>query len=344
MKSLTFSPQGVLNLHDIDIAWSLAIAENQDMPLAIVETSDMTSFEIKNQDGEFLTIWTGNSLLGENFKVIISWIKDEGTGLYQGKLSWQNNTSNYYIEEVHFPAIKAKVSEDSKFFKPDNCGELASMRYVAQKGKRWFYCSMQWTALFPANKDYGYYFDCKDSEHYIKQYDFFYKDNTFIHDSVFYVPLLEENKAQFSMPYSCSMGKFTGSWYEAALLYKSWAINQSWYLNRLPVKEKLYNTAMWVWNRGTSNEVIPPVQKLRSDAKVPVALDNIIPGKTFLNAYHNISALQFYVDIKGVEIREKASSIIEDATNPLNNPKNLGNTIAALAKFTDFKNSVLHHM
>ena len=77
MKSLTFSPQGVLNLHDIDIAWSLAIAENQDMPLAIVETSDMTSFEIKNQDGEFLTIWTGNSLLGENFKVIISWIKDE---------------------------------------------------------------------------------------------------------------------------------------------------------------------------------------------------------------------------------------------------------------------------
>ena len=273
MKSLTFSPQGVLNLHDIDIAWSLAIAENQDMPLTIVKTSDMTSFEIKNQDGEFLTIWTGNSLLGENFKVIISWNKDVNNSLYQGKLSWQNNTSNYYIEEVHFPAIKAKVSEDSKFFKPDNCGELASMRYVAQKGKRWFYCSMQWTALFPANKDYGYYFDCKDSEHYIKQYDFFYKENTFIHNSVFYVPLLEENKAQFSMPYSCSMGKFTGSWYEAALLYKSWATNQSWYLNRLPVKEKLYNTAMWVWNRGTSNEVIPPVQKLRSDAKVPVALD-----------------------------------------------------------------------
>ena len=80
------------------------------------------------------------------------------------------------------------------------------------------------------------------------------------------------------------------------------------------------------------------------EGKVPVALDNIIPGKTFLNAYHNISALQFYVDIKGVEIREKASIIIEDATNPLNNPKNLGNTIAALAKFTDFKNSVLHHM
>jgi hypothetical protein len=56
-------------------------------------------------------------------------------------------------------------------------------------------------------------------------------------------------------------------------LYKSWAIEQSWYKNRLPAKEKLYNTSMWVWNRGTSSEVIPPVQKLRSDTNLPVALD-----------------------------------------------------------------------
>ena len=275
MTNLVFSSLGEISYFDLNVSWALAIAKTLDDTLEIIRPENMDSFKLESDvaSNKLIAKWIGNQLLGETFEVSICWEKDQDSKLYLGNLSWINNSSNFYIEEVRFPFITSKQVEDSKFLKPDNCGELASMRYVAQRGKRWFYCSMQWTALFPANKNYGYYFDCRDSEHYIKQYDYHYENSIFSHYSIFYVPLLEKNKANFTMPYSCSIGKFDGYWYEASLLYKSWAIEQSWYKNRLPAKEKLYNTSMWVWNRGTSSEVIPPVQKLRSDTNLPVALD-----------------------------------------------------------------------
>lgn len=74
--------------------------------------------------------------------------------------------------------------------------------------------------------------------------------------------------------------------------------------------------------------------------------ESIIPGSTFLNVYQNIHTVQVYLDIKGIQIREIAAGDREPFTeeemkiNPLNNPKNLGNTVAALAKFIEFKSSI----
>ena len=72
----------------------------------------------------------------------------------------------------------------------------------------------------------------------------------------------------------------------------------------------------------------------------------ILPGCTFLNAYHNISALNKYIEMKSTELREISIGLREPLPaeeaqrNPLNNPRNLGNTTAALAKFAEFKEAI----
>ena len=271
-EELLFSPCGQGQWGEFEISWILAVAENQAQELIFVTPQDMDHFEI-TRTNIIQTIWKGHPLLGADFEVSILWKKELDTSLYATSFSWKNNTSNYAVEEVRFPALSAALNENSRFLKPENCGELVTMRYIQQKGKRCFYASMQWTAVFPAGTPEGFYLDCRDSEHLIKQYDCNYKDGKFTHASVFYVPLHPENKANYSLPYSHTLGYFSGSWFEAAQLYRSWALTQSWYAQRLPVREKLRDTAMWVWNRGTAEEVIPPVEKLQQDARVPVALD-----------------------------------------------------------------------
>ena len=269
---MNFSEQGIALYHGLEVGWLLAAASSLDEELTVISPEDMKSFQLQ-QEEDICAVWQGHPLLGETFQVQVSWKKDAASVLLSGKLSWKNNSSNMYIEEIRFPHLKAALPEDSRFLKPENLGELVTMRHIAQKGRRSFYASMQWTALFPAGEKYGFYLDCRDSEHFIKQYDYQYKEGIFTHAPVFYVPLAPENVESFSLPYSCTFGKFTGSWYEGAQIYRSWALSQPWYVNRLPEKEKVADIGMWVWNRGTPGEVIPPTERLQQDAKVPVALD-----------------------------------------------------------------------
>ena len=271
-EDMTFSQQGIAVYHGIEVSWCLAAAASLDEKLLLILPENMTSFHLEKSEN-IRAVWQGHPQMGKDFQVEVIWKKDDDTQLYSGKLSWRNNSSNLAVEEIRFPDIKTPIDEDSRFLKPDNLGELVTMRYAKIKAKRSFYASMQWTAIFPAGKNYGFYLDCRDSQHFIKQYDYQYSDGIFTHSPVFYVPLLTENTSEFTLPYCCTFGRFEGFWYEAAQIYRSWALKQDWYINCLPVKKQLYDTAMWVWNRGTPEEVIPPAERLRKDAGVPVALD-----------------------------------------------------------------------
>jgi hypothetical protein len=82
------------------------------------------------------------------------------------------------------------------------------------------------------------------------------------------------------------------------------------------------------------------------DGKIQLDEQAIAPGCNFLNAYHNIPVLQEYVKMKEIEIREIATglrkplSAEEMQSNPLNNARNLGNTMASLAKLKEFKEKI----
>lgn len=82
------------------------------------------------------------------------------------------------------------------------------------------------------------------------------------------------------------------------------------------------------------------------DTRFPLIEEWIQPGCTFLNAYNNLRTLQVYIDLKTQEINEIECGIREPFSeeelkkNPLNNPKNLRNTIAALYKFEEFRKKI----
>lgn len=71
-----------------------------------------------------------------------------------------------------------------------------------------------------------------------------------------------------------------------------------------------------------------------------------LSGKTFMNVYNNISTLKAYVEFKSMELEKieagdrEPFSRDELLSNPLNNPKNLRNTTAALAKFEEFRKNL----
>lgn len=99
------------------------------------------------------------------------------------------------------------------------------------------------------------------------------------------------------------------------------------YCSRIRV---LYETFFKDWQDG------------KLEGKISTIEDAIIPGKNFLNAYNIITTLRRYVSIKELELRQNPN-IEKDGTdvNPLDNHKNLGNTVAALTKFEAFKRNVL---
>ena len=82
----------------------------------------------------------------------------------------------------------------------------------------------------------------------------------------------------------------------------------------------------------------------KRDCGMQLSEQTIQTGCPFLNAYNHISALKQYVAHKEQELRDISTGLIEAAPdgqkNPLNNMRNLKNTIAALAKFEEFKNKV----
>jgi len=84
---------------------------------------------------------------------------------------------------------------------------------------------------------------------------------------------------------------------------------------------------------------------LNRDGWIQLREQTIQAGCPFLNAYNNIDTLKQYVARKERELSDISMGFREAAPdrqkNPLNNIRNLKNTIAALAKFEEFKNKVL---
>ena len=276
MKSPVFSfdCRGVARCGALRVSWSLAVAPSLDDELQDITPEEMREFRLAENTAERIrAVWRGNALLGSDFEVTVDWERT-ADGLWSGALAWRGNDSRFAVEEIAFPAVSAPMSTGSRFLLPANLGELITMRGIAErKRKRTFYASMQWTALFPEGKKYSWYLDCRDPEHRIKQFDFDYADGVFRHAPVHYVPLVPENAAAYTLPYRCTFGRFAGSWYEGAQIYRAWALEQPWYRDRRPLPPALAKISVWVWNRGTAAEVIPPAERLQRDAGTPVALD-----------------------------------------------------------------------
>lgn len=85
-------------------------------------------------------------------------------------------------------------------------------------------------------------------------------------------------------------------------------------------------------------------QSSSGNSRIQLSEQKLQTGCPFLNAYNNLPVLKQYVERKDQELREISKGLREpnpeSARNPLNNPRNLGNTTAALTKFEEFKKCI----
>ena len=86
--------------------------------------------------------------------------------------------------------------------------------------------------------------------------------------------VMEAEHGAASFPAGGVVRPFKGGWFAAAKIYREWALKQRRAVAaRGRDLSRLREISMWFWNRGLSEDVIPPVERFKKDSGVPVALD-----------------------------------------------------------------------
>lgn len=188
------------------------------------------------------------------------------------------------IERVAFPRISGFENiENEKLAVPQWMGELMKDPFPKKakengSGKQyvWNYpgpLSMQFVALYNRGPQ-GLYFAANDTMNYFKQLSMGVDSAGYIGYQMNNYPAFDSSLGNYVLPYDATIGIFKGDWFSAAMIYKKWAVNQKWCresrLKNNNDNSWLDSTALWVWNRGESNNVLTPAEELKKKLQLPV--------------------------------------------------------------------------
>jgi hypothetical protein len=196
------------------------------------------------------------------------------------------------VQEVVFPRIQGiRDLENEKLVIPTWMGSLMSEpRGMLSKGSgrmAWVYpgaLSSQVVAIYNADRC-GFYASCNDSLNYRKNFSLTLDTLRTITYEMSNFPSFDATAETYSPTYQAVIGSYKGDWIDAAEIYKEWALQQRWakesrFINGL-TPAWLENTALWVWNRGKSENVIVPAMELKQSLGLPVSV--------FWHWWHNCS-------------------------------------------------------
>lgn len=191
------------------------------------------------------------------------------------------------LEKVRFPRIPSiRKQAQERLAVPLWMGQLTQTprRLIADAENpasrlEWSYpgiLSLQCLAFYQQNGP-GLYLACDDAAAFRKNFAFWGDcPRRIAYEMIHYPEHEERNPTFYAPPYHAIIGAFQGDWLTAAERYRQWGTNQNWAiasrLNRGLVPDWLRNTALWVWNRGKSEGVIPPAIALQEHLKLPVSI------------------------------------------------------------------------
>jgi hypothetical protein len=199
------------------------------------------------------------------------------------------------IESLIFPKIEGiKDMENEELAIPWSMGELRknprdvlANRNSKTKRMTWSYpgpLSLQLLALYNPNV-IGIYASCNDSLSYMKNFSITLDTLNTLEYGMENYPPFDSTLNTYNPSYDAIIGSFQGDWITAAEQYREWGTKQKWcnnsrFKNRLS-PSWLDSTALWVWNRGKSNNVITPAIELKHKLGLPLSV--------FWHWWHNCS-------------------------------------------------------
>jgi hypothetical protein len=123
----------------------------------------------------------------------------------------------------------------------------------------------------------GLYLACEDTAGYRKEFAAFSEPAAGLNLEAVHLPeQMAVNAHRYTLPYPAKVGVFHGDWYNAAAIYRAWASQQRWAREsrwqRGQVPAWVSRTALWVWNRGSSTNVIDAAIELQRELNLPVSV------------------------------------------------------------------------
>ncbi|NLG15530.1 MAG: hypothetical protein GX561_15170 [Lentisphaerae bacterium] len=250
-------------------AWNLMLDDKSS-----ITPEDMFAYEEIQAEDKITRRWTGHDALGEDFKVTTTWTTTED-GRYQAAFNYKNNQSKTHVTEIQFPLLKLYLDVDAKILLPGDMGFTfdSSLLTPGSYDMTRPVDSMQFAAILRPHGQ-SIYLDYRDKNLNVKYVKHkLLKDRTMIFGTSYLCPIYDTVAPNAEIPYPISAKPFTGSWFEAAQIYKKWALKQAWCTNR-PEVNPLQDIDFWFWNRGLVKDVVPPIEKLLGDCpQLKIALD-----------------------------------------------------------------------
>lgn len=136
------------------------------------------------------------------------------------------------------------------------------------------YQAMQMNVLYNPETD-GIYWGTEDADAWYKKYNLkVYPDRAEF--SISHCLRIDVDTCSYATPYPTVAGVFEGDWIDAGQLYGQWGRKQTWCsesrLQKGLVPDWVLNTALWEWNRGKSDNVLPDAVALQKHIGLPVSV------------------------------------------------------------------------
>lgn len=204
-----------------------------------------TSFSLVRTNEKEATLvlnWKGLRIKEEEDKIDVE-VKiclKEDQPLSAWRINVNNRSKIYGLWCVHFPVLKlvpiGVKAKDNFFVTGKSRGVLvknpfqANARSALQSGSVWpGGLNMQFQALYDSSGN-GLYLASHDGNGYKKDFHFSTAPNNFVMEYKIghYPPNMGFPREDYHMSYDVVVGSFKGDWYDAAQIYRKWALKQQW--------------------------------------------------------------------------------------------------------------------
>jgi hypothetical protein len=214
---------------------------------------------------------------------------DPETEFTHWRISVDNHSDEFGLWKIRFPMINSIGStvedeDDLKIAVPYYTGWLFSGTDDFPKGIiDWEYPSTRWSMQFHSiySMENGFYFACHDSTASYKAFQLSAIANgKGLNSSILIFPShMGEIGRSFELSFPVVMGAYRGTWYEAAKIYRDWAIKQIWcskglVANRDDLPGWYKNLSLWFKHRDSKfpGRVLERTSKFKEYVGLPLAL------------------------------------------------------------------------
>ena len=265
------------------VPWLLNIAKGspdiENLPTEVsIKKINPLSLEIKWEQA--------NQVAGPQILVSVSLDKEKSLSYWDIKA---DGIKGLHIENIQFPVISGiKDLRNEELAVATWLGSLISNpRSGAQKSYKWNHpghLSMQLMALYNKESSDGIYFSCNDTLSYTKDFSLVFDEKYSVYSITNILPFNDQIDS-YKPSYQAIIGSFKGDWLTAAKIYREWGTKQKWCresrFKNGETPEWLPETALWIWNRGKSPNVLPEAIDIKERLGLPV--------NVFWHWWHNCS-------------------------------------------------------